>query len=122
MKIAMISARYAPETSPGAKRATDLAAALRGAGHDTVVLTQLPNYPDPTAYADVLEGARRRTIDTDDAGNPTWRFRPNVVAKENLWGRLMAEARFATRASIANTRLRTTLSHVTSTPSRKPHI
>lgn len=99
MHIALISARFTPETSPGAKRVTDLVAALQTAGHRTAVLTQLPNYPDPKAFAAFPCDEGPVTIQRDAAGNAIWRFRPRLTAKGDLPARLLAEGRFAYRAS-----------------------
>ncbi len=105
MHVALISCRYPPETSPAAKRVSDLAAVLQDAGHRTTVLTQLPNYPDPSAFTSYLTHADALSIERDVRGNETWRFRPDLAAKGNLVRRLIAESRFARRAARARTRL-----------------
>jgi glycosyltransferase involved in cell wall biosynthesis len=105
MHIALISARFMPEASPGAKRVTDLVASLQAAGHRTTVLTQLPNYPDPGAFAAFPCDEGPVTIRRDPAGNELWRFRPRLAAKGNLPARLVAEGLFAHRASRRETRL-----------------
>ncbi len=105
MHIAVLSARYTPETSPGAKRVSDLVAALQAAGHRTTVLTQLPSYPDPTAFRDYLQDARSLAARQEHAGVEVRRISPWTTAKGNLPCRLLAEARFAYLTSRFGTRL-----------------
>lgn len=116
MNIALISSRFAPEASPGAKRMTDLVMALQAAGHRTTVLTQLPHYPDPSAFQGFLCNAAPLRIDRDETGNEIWRFRPQLTSKADLPARLIAEARFAIRASRWGTRLSDLDGVVGSTP------
>ncbi len=116
LKLAIISSRYWPETSPGAKRAADLAASLQSAGHRVTVLTQLPNYPDPAAFEYRLPEGESVLVEEDEAGSATWRFAPKVASKDNLAGRLAYEARFALLASRARTRLSDLDGVVASTP------
>lgn len=116
MRVALISSRYPPESSPGAKRASDLASSLRSAGHRVTVLTQLPNYPDPTAFGFEPPKGGGAVIEENDAENATWRFAPMLAAKGNLAGRLMAEWRFARRTSQKRTGLSDFDGVVASTP------
>lgn len=116
MRVALISSRYQPESSPGAKRASDLVAALRAAGHDVTVLTQLPNYPDPTAFEYEPPERGDVVIEEDGAENATWRFVPRLVPKDDLIGRLRSEARFARQVSRSRTRLSDFDGVVASTP------
>lgn len=93
VRIGLISSRYPPESSPGAKRASDLVGSLRGAGHQAVVMTQQPNYPDPSAFETCDE---RMTLERDGSdGTTTMRFRPRLAPKARLVSRLISEARFA---------------------------
>lgn len=105
MHLALISARFTPESSPGAKRVSDLVAALRAAGHRTTVLTQWPHYPDLQAFAEFPRDAGRVTIGREELADEVWRFRPHPAAKGNLLARLWAEACFAYRTSRRGTRL-----------------
>lgn len=105
MHIAVISARFTPESSPGAKRVTDLVAALRAAGHRTTVLTQWPHYPDLAAFAEFPHDQGSLAIERGEDSHEVWRFRPRVTAKNRLFARLLAEARFAYRTSRHRTRL-----------------
>ena len=105
MDIALISSRFAPEASPGAKRVTDLAMALQVSGHRTTILTQMPNYPDPSAFKSYLSNGKRLLVEKDSIGNELWRFRPQLTSKTNLFCRLLSEALFAKRVSISGTHL-----------------
>ena len=105
MNLAIISSRYWPESSPGAKRAYALAANLRSAGHAVTVLTQVPNYPDPAAFAYELERSRTTRVEEDPAGNTTWRFVPRLASRDDFVGRLVGEARFAFLSSRMRRRL-----------------
>jgi len=116
VKIGLISSRYPPETSPGAKRAADLVGSLNDARHEAVVLTQQPNYPDPAAFAEYRNGSGPVTRERDEAGNTTFRFRPRLAAKNNLVSRLISEARFAWRVSRPSTHLTDLDGLVASTP------
>ena len=116
MKALLISSRYPPETSPEAKRASGLAGALFRAGHRVTVLTQLPNYPDPSQFAGELANAKRLRREKDGFGNETWRYRPRVVDSERLFARLGAEARFAALVSRPSTWLGDVDGVVASTP------
>ena len=116
MRIALVSSRYFPESSPGAKRASDLVSSLNSAGHRVTVLTQLPNYPDLTAFGYELPQGKNVLIEEDDVGNATWRFAPRITSKGNLLGRLKAEARFARQASRGRTGLANLDGVVASTP------
>jgi glycosyltransferase involved in cell wall biosynthesis/peptidoglycan/xylan/chitin deacetylase (PgdA/CDA1 family) len=100
MRLALITSRYWPESSPGAKRAFALAESLRSAGHCVTVLTQMPNYPDPAAFEYERRG-RTTQVESDPAGNTTWRFVPRVASKDDLVRRLAWEARFAVLAASA---------------------
>jgi glycosyltransferase involved in cell wall biosynthesis/peptidoglycan/xylan/chitin deacetylase (PgdA/CDA1 family) len=104
MKLAFVTSRYWPESSPGAKRAAALAASLRTAGHDVTVVTQMPNYPDPAAYEYERRGRGTR-VEADPAGNTTWRFAPKIASKDDLLRRLAWEGRFAALAASARRRL-----------------
>ena len=114
--MAVISSRFSPETSPGAKRATDLTETLSSCGHRVTVLTQMPNYPDPSAFDYEVPKGTKVQVEDDPAGYTMWRFAPEVVAKENLVGRLRAEARFAWRVSKSHTRLSDLDGVIASTP------
>ncbi len=116
MNIALISSRYRPETSPGAKRASDLAAALRSAGHRVTVLTQLPSYPDATAFEPVARAGHRVAVEEEGTGEVIWRFAPQLVSRDDLLRRLIAEARFARRVSRSRTGLSDIDGVVASTP------
>ena len=105
MNVAIISSRYWPESSPGAKRAYALAAKLHAAGHGVTVLTQVPNYPDPAAFAYELDRNRATLVEQDPSGNTTWRFVPRLAARDDFAGRLVGEARFAFLASRMRGRL-----------------
>jgi glycosyltransferase involved in cell wall biosynthesis/peptidoglycan/xylan/chitin deacetylase (PgdA/CDA1 family) len=104
LRLALVSNRYWPESSPAAKRASALASSLASAGHDVTVLTQMPNYPDPAAFTYEQRG-RAALTETDPAENAVWRFVPKVASKDDLLRRLVWEARFATLASSARRRL-----------------
>ena len=99
MRVAFITSRYTPESSPGAKRAAALTDALTEAGHDVTVLTQMPNYPDPAAYEYARKG--RTEVTREESGTRIWRFVPKIASKEDLVRRLAYEARFAYLASSA---------------------
>lgn len=104
MRLALITSRYWPESSPGAKRAAALAASLRGAGHDVTVVTQMPNYPDPAAHEYERRGKATR-VQVDPAGNTIWRFVPKIASKDDLVRRLAWEGRFAALAASTRRRL-----------------
>lgn len=93
LNLAVITSRYWPESSPGAKRAAALAASLAAAGHRVTVLTQEPHYPDPAAYA--AERQRHARRERDPAGNTVLRFVPKIASKDDLARRVAWEARFA---------------------------
>ena len=115
MRLALVSSRYFPESSPGAKRAAELVASLRAAAHDVTVLTQLP----PGAESEPARGQRagkRPVIESDSDGVEVWRFPPEIVAKGNLPRRLMAEARFARLTSRRRTKISEVDGVVASTP------
>jgi glycosyltransferase involved in cell wall biosynthesis/peptidoglycan/xylan/chitin deacetylase (PgdA/CDA1 family) len=114
LNLALITSRYWPESSPGAKRAVALATSLHAAGHRVTVITQEPHYPDPAAFAAERQG-RTRT-ETDPAGNTVWRFAPKIAAKDDLVRRLTWEARFALLASRARRELRDLDGVITSVP------
>jgi glycosyltransferase involved in cell wall biosynthesis len=116
MKLALISARYRPESSPSAKRASDLADALQSAGHRVTILTQLPNYPDPAAFDFEAPEGSPVVIEEDGAGNAVWRFVPRVVSKDDLVRRVLAESRFARLVSRRRTALRDLDGVIASTP------
>ncbi|HET9251877.1 MAG TPA: polysaccharide deacetylase family protein [Candidatus Eisenbacteria bacterium] len=97
MRLAFVTSRYPPESSPAAKRAAALTGALTGRGHHVTVLTQMPNYPDPAAYG--AEKSRATEIMRDASGNVIWRFPPKVASKDDFVRRLAWEARFAYLAS-----------------------
>ena len=115
MRLALICSRFAPESSPGAKRASDLCASLKAAGHKVTVLTQLPV---PQERSIPPEGPEQNgvNIEDDGSGNAVWRFPPRTVSKGNLAGRLLSEARFARFASSARSRLSGLDGVVASTP------
>jgi colanic acid biosynthesis glycosyl transferase WcaI len=116
VRLAIITSRYWPESSPGAKRAYALAAALRSAGHAVTVLTQVPNYPDPAAFAYELGRNRTTRVEEDPAGNTTWRFVPRIASRDDLAGRLVGEARFAFLTSRMRQRLSNLDGVIASTP------
>lgn len=99
MRLAFITSRYAPESSPGAKRAAALTEALTQAGHTVTVLTQMPNYPDPAAFEYSHKSETEVTRDKD--GNVILRFPPRIASKNDFVRRLAWEARFAYLASSA---------------------
>jgi glycosyltransferase involved in cell wall biosynthesis len=105
MRIALISSRFSPEASPGAKRVTDLSIALQAAGYRTTILTQMPSYPDQKAFESYFSNGRRLMVEKDAIGNELWRFRPQLTPKKNLPARLLSEARFARRVSKSGTHL-----------------
>jgi glycosyltransferase involved in cell wall biosynthesis/peptidoglycan/xylan/chitin deacetylase (PgdA/CDA1 family) len=104
LNLALISSRYEPESSPGAKRATDLATSLSSAGHRVTVLTQWPNYPDPAVFASD-ERSRTTGVEIDRHGIMVVRFVPKVASKDDIARRIAFEARFAWLASRARGRL-----------------
>ncbi len=116
MRVALISSRYSPEASPSAKRASDLTTSLRSASHRVTVLTQLPSYPDPAAFAYAAPEGRKAVIEEDDAGDATWRFAPRIASKGDLAGRLMSEGRFARLVSRGRTGLSDLDGVIASTP------
>ena len=104
MRLAFITSRYAPESSPASKRAGALVGSLTAAGHDLTVLTQMPNYPDPAAY-EYARGSKTTEITREADGTVVWRHVPKVASKEDLVRRLAWEARFAYLASSAKKQL-----------------
>ena len=98
MRLAFITSRYAPESSPASKRAGALVRSLTDAGHHVTVLTQMPNYPDPAAYGYDRKG-RSTEVTREAAGTMIWRFVPKVASKKDLVRRLAYETRFAYLAS-----------------------
>lgn len=116
MRLVLISSRYFPESSPGAKRATDLVTALRSAGHRVTVLTQLPPPPEGGDPGHEAPSGKGPVIEEESDGQVIWRFPPKRIPKSNLLRRLLEEARFARRVSRPRTGLDEIDGVVTSTP------